>query len=374
MTGRAPDRRSPSTTPESDLLARLGLGSGASNAEIEAAHDEILDFLAAAPGALREWAELQLTDAEEAYAQLNGAPPSGTTTAAPLREARASDRRPVAPAPFDPGFDELYEGDEAESGPVPRRDRRASKAQSQVRGRARGLAQRGPSGPSIGASISRSTLRKAMVGGVAVLAVLAIALGVYGLGGGPVPGLTGTPKPQASGGVDAAKVAELMQRIATNDKDVDALLGLATLYYGTGDYAAVETWLDKVLAIDPQNVPALLTLGAAQYNTGDETSAEANWRKVLQVEPDNIEAHYDLGFMYFSQSPPNDEAARVEWGKVVELAPDSDLAQTVAAHLAAIGSSAPAGSGGPTGSGAPTQSSAPTGSSAPGSSATPGGS
>ena len=71
------------------------------------------------------------------------------------------------------------------------------------------------------------------------------------------------------------------------------------------DYATAADWESKVLVLDPTNATAMLGLGAAEFNQGNAAEAERQWRAVLAIDPQNLEAHYDLGFMYFSQNPPD---------------------------------------------------------------------
>jgi cytochrome c-type biogenesis protein CcmH/NrfG len=341
MSSRVTDPRPPAALREQDLLARLGLRPGASDGEVEAAHDEILDFLDRAPESLGDWARLQVAHADEAYAHLNGAP------------------LPVAPIDIPPD-EEIDDDPDETQGPVVviRRDRR-SRSQAQAQAQAHAKVPRREGGGDAGALvIERGTVRTLGIGAGAVVLVAALVIGVYGFAPGGLPGLTGTPKPEATAGVSTQQVADLMQKIAANPKDTVSLMALGNLYYGTSDYATAETWFEKVLGVEPSNVDALLALGAAQYNSGDEASAQAAWAKVLGIDPKNLEAHYDLGFMYFSQNPPNVEKAQAEWGEVITLAPDSEIAQTVKAHLSSLGSPAP-------GSATPSASPPPAGSPAP---------
>jgi len=46
--------------------------------------------------------------------------------------------------------------------------------------------------------------------------------------------------------------------------------------------------------------------------------------------------HYNLGFLYLSMDPPQVERAEEAWGRVIELDPESSLAQTAAAHLESL--------------------------------------
>ena len=332
MSGRVTDPRPPSALREHELLARLGLGPGASNNEVEAAHDEIIEYLGRAPGSLRGWARVQVTEADEAYARLNGAPASASAPE-PLVGAG------FAGEPADEAGAEDLDGflDEPDGGPVviSRRDRRAQRPARAQAARSLATARAG------GSAASGGMAKKLGIAGVAVVLVGALVVSVYGLGGGGLPGLTGTPKPDASAGIDAAQVSALMQKITDNPKDTASLIALANLYYGASDYANAETFLQKAIDVDPKNVEALLTLGAAQYNSGDDASAEANWRKVLAIDAKNLEAHYDLGFMYFSATPQDTAKAREEWGQVIALAPGSDIAQTVKTHLDSLGSPGP---------------------------------
>ncbi|HEX8911399.1 MAG TPA: hypothetical protein VF796_03490, partial [Humisphaera sp.] len=53
------------------LLARLGLGTDASQEDLDAAHDRVVAYLDTAPEAIREWATRQAAAAEEAYTLLS---------------------------------------------------------------------------------------------------------------------------------------------------------------------------------------------------------------------------------------------------------------------------------------------------------------
>lgn len=362
MNGRVTDPRPSSAPREHELLARLGLGPGASNDEVEAAHDEIVDLLGKVPGSLRGWARVQLTDADEAYARLNGAPASASyvepvaapsvAAVAPLAVRGAGAAGSTIRGGIDDDLEGFYDEPDGADGPVviTRRERRAAQAQA---GHAQSAVRVRPqaSGALV---VQRGTLRKVAAAAAAIVLVGAVVLGVYGFAPGGVPGINGTPAPAASGGLDTAQVAALMQKITANPKDTVSLMGLANLYYAAGDYSTAETWLQKILAIDPKNVNALLALGASNFNTSNDASAQTAWEQVLTIDPKNVEAHYDLGFMYFSQNPPNVDKVREEWGQVIALDPGSDIANTVATHLAQLGGSPlPSGGAAPASSPAP---------------------
>ena len=124
-----------------------------------------------------------------------------------------------------------------------------------------------------------------------------------------------------------------MTKYETNPGDTATLLSLANAYYAGSDYSSAGTWLDKLLAIDPRNVDALLARGAVSFNLGDLAAAQASWNEVIGIDAKNVEAHYDLGFLYLNQATPDWAGVQREWDLVVQLAPGTQLAETVQRHL-----------------------------------------
>jgi tetratricopeptide (TPR) repeat protein len=294
---------------ECELLGRLGLSMDANTQDLERAHDELIEFLELAPHELSGWADRQVALADEAYVLLSD--PTRTlsgvsiATLPVLPRAAASAAEPV-PSTRDPVGNELL------ARPV-------------------SPALAAPAGERGG----RSQVRRVLLAAGVVVAALTVVFGVYATGAPAVPGVTGTPVPEASGAaqVDTAQVGALMQNIQADPMDVASLQALADTYFQASDFVTAAEWERKVLAIEPKNITALLGLGAATFNQGNATEAEEHWLAVLDIDPYNLEAHYDLGFMYFSQNPPDIERTTAEWNSVIEIAPESEIAKTVATHL-----------------------------------------
>jgi tetratricopeptide (TPR) repeat protein len=274
----------------SELLARLGVGPGASMGEIERAHDQRLDFLAQAPAEMSDWAHHEIGRVDEAYALLTD--PHADIPAAAA--AALADRGGAHPAPEAP----------------------------------------------LAATAAPPAPRMAHSTKVLLLVALAAAVifGVYKWGGDSgVPAISGQPTDSSSAAaapqLDTAKVGAAMQKISANPKDVAALKELGDLYFQAGDYPTAIEWESKALEIEPQDVTALLALGAAQFNSGDSEGAKANWKKVVKIDSRNAEAHYDLGFLALSVEPVDMDTAKAEWQKVVDIDPKSELAKSVSTHL-----------------------------------------
>jgi cytochrome c-type biogenesis protein CcmH/NrfG len=204
-------------------------------------------------------------------------------------------------------------------------------------------APRGGLGDLLGSKAFRNlALVGATVAAIGIVAVLG-----YGFGDNDGQAIGANPAasaaPAASAPVlDQAAVGALMEKIQANPKDADSLMALGDEYYKIGDFATAGDWFTKVTLLEPTNVRGLLALGATDFNSGDLDAAEVAWRKVLDIDETNVEAHYDLGFLYFNRQPPDMAKVQEHWQRVVELDPDSEVAQTVKAHLGAIASMVPA--------------------------------
>lgn len=233
----------------------------------------LLDFLATAPGPLREWAEARADEARALAASAQPDPPSMTSI-------EGHDAADLALA-------ELGEHDDDE----PRR---------------RPLIHTPADKPV--ATVSAATRRSGIL--VPLLGVLLVAAVVYGVFRLGLPADTAAPA-----------ATEASQASAT-------------------DSAARRAELEAKLAESPEDVAANLELGVLTFNDGDVERAEQLWTKVTEVDPSNPQAWFNLGFVHLSEDPPDAEAARADWQKVLDVAPESDLAATVRSHLDALAASA----------------------------------
>jgi len=283
-----------------ELLGRLGLRVDASDADVESAHNGLVEFLELAPREVKTWAAARTTDVDEAFALLSG--PEQDLVAATRMTAMAQD------VPVD-------------------------------------LQMHTPTSPpapsAFAALAANKPQRNKIVGAIGAVLAVAVVFLVFQMGkGADVPGISGTPtgtETTAAAGaatpVDPAKLAALMQKISANPKDIASLQGIGDLYFGAADYKNAIVWEQKILAVDPKNQVGLLSIGAAQFNLGNAVEAKKQWLIAAGLYPKNAEVHYDLGFLYLSQTPPDKANMTAEWEKVVAIDPNSDLAKTVGDHL-----------------------------------------
>jgi cytochrome c-type biogenesis protein CcmH/NrfG len=359
---------------ERELLARLGLDPSATPEDVSASHEAVSAYLAAAPRSLRTWARVQASGADEAYALLTD--PAALSRAVALGGAGArpavlpgepatppARRDPPSPAPVAvvPAVTAA-----AAAGAAPARvDALLAEvtpgAHREIVGTA---AERAASTVAVSGTPRSSRLlgllaspafrNVALVGATVAAIGIVVVLG-FNAGntraGGIAAGVTPAPSAAASTPVlDQAAVAALMVKIQANPKDADSLMALGDAYYRTGDFKTAGDWFAKVTAVEPTNVRGFLALGATAFNQGDPATAETAWKQAVTIDEKNVEAHYDLGFLYLNRQPADMVGVQREWTRVVQLAPDSDIAKTVKAHLDALASFKPAS---PAASGAP---------------------
>jgi cytochrome c-type biogenesis protein CcmH/NrfG len=264
---------------KSDLLARLGLDPEADEEAVETTHDQIVEYLEAAPSDIRGWADRRQQEIDRIFDLL------------------------TAP-------------------------------ESQLQTIARQAPQQDAAAPSQGNRTNRTLL-----GVIAVLVTIGVVVGIYWVGRPSVPDVSATAAQngtsQTTGLVDQAKLAALTSKVAANPKDIASLQAIADLYFNANDWANAKQAAQEVLAVDPKNEQGLISVGAAAYNGGDTTTAEKVWKTGVQLHPKNAELHYDLGFLYMTTG--RSAQMRTEWAQVVAIAPNSDLAKTVQSQVGAVG-------------------------------------
>ena len=302
------DGRADAAELRSELLGRLGLRENASDAEVKTAHNGLVEFLELAPREVKSWAAARTADVDEVFALLSGPERDlvpGAQPAAMAHDAPVETSQPAAAPPAAPGAFAALAADK------PRRNK--------------------------------------IVGAIGAVLAVAIVFLVFQMGkSSDVPGISGKPTGQettaaAPGAtpVDKAKVAVLMKKISANPKDKASLQALGDIYFAATDYKTASTWAQKVLGVDPKNKVALISLGAAQFNLGNAVEAKKQWLAAAALYPKEAEVHYDLGFLYFSQTPPDTANMTAEWKKVVAIDPNSQLAKTVATHLKSSSTATP---------------------------------
>jgi len=303
----------------------LGISEDASQEELEARYRELADYLASPdlPAGLREWARRQAALVDEAYAVL-----ADPEQRAAVHKSQERTQAPVAAAA--PPAEE-------HATPVKPSKGQAVEEPTPPAGRFARLLPRLRAQPVIiGAAIGLIALGAVVFFGTDLLR-----------GGGDAE--EAPPAAQAGDLVplDEERVAELTAAAAADPNSVEVLFELGESYFLAGEWQAAIDWFTKLVAIEPDNVHALTDIGTSNYNLGFTEEAKTIWLSAVEIDFNDPQLHYNLGFLYANAEPQDLPAAMREWQTVLDLAPDSDLAQTVKVHLEGLAEATPEASPAP---------------------------
>ncbi|MBM3588554.1 MAG: hypothetical protein FJX33_12310 [Alphaproteobacteria bacterium] len=130
----------------------------------------------------------------------------------------------------------------------------------------------------------------------------------------------------------AAAAASLA--LALTPQDPDLLLERAMARLALGQVPGALADLDLAVVLDAGRAEAWVWRAAAQRRMESLRSAEDSITTALRLAPRNVEALLERGIL--RQLRGEAEAARRDWERVLELAPDSPAADLAAQNLALI--------------------------------------
>lgn len=126
---------------------------------------------------------------------------------------------------------------------------------------------------------------------------------------------TGALTPQEQAAADSAD---------QKDRDFDAQMNAAAIFYTRGDYARAARYLERALALRPRDATALTAMGNTKYDSGDFNTAASFYERSLAVKPDDPDVRTDLGNTFFQRNPPDYERAIAEYRKSVAVDPNHE--------------------------------------------------
>lgn len=129
--------------------------------------------------------------------------------------------------------------------------------------------------------------------------------------------------------LDEEKVAELNQKIEDNPQDVDTLKELGKTYVDARQYQNALDALNKAIEVAPDDMESHLMAGVCKYSLNNFEGAKESWMKATELDPTKAEPWFNLGFVYLMEEPVDEAELTRVWDKVLELAPDSDMAADI---------------------------------------------
>ncbi len=134
--------------------------------------------------------------------------------------------------------------------------------------------------------------------------------------------------------VDAA-VASLQKSLALNDKSVEAMIALGSLYTSQKKYVDAEKLLSRAVELAPESFDAHEALAKAILPDLPRTpEAEAQLKKAVSLNNKSVEAHILLGNVYLRQR--KQQEALSEYETALQLDPKGPMAGPVKEMIAKL--------------------------------------
>lgn len=128
---------------------------------------------------------------------------------------------------------------------------------------------------------------------------------------------------------------------AQNPEDAEAQALLASMLANSGRMQEAIPVYEQAVRLDPEDTSIRLNFARSLQSNGLPADAEAQFLRVLEQEPDDHTAHYYLGRLYLDWQPSRQEEAVVHLERVIEIAPDSFLAEQASGLLTSLGPATP---------------------------------
>jgi tetratricopeptide (TPR) repeat protein len=131
----------------------------------------------------------------------------------------------------------------------------------------------------------------------------------------------GAPAGDASGGAPMmGQVRELQARLEKNPKDLEALQGLAAMYYQIGDKKKSADYLSRFVELRPDDSEAVLQLANIRFDNKEWDQAQELYARYLEKNPAEPNVLSDLGITY--RELQQYDRAIEQFHKAQALAPD----------------------------------------------------
>ena len=125
--------------------------------------------------------------------------------------------------------------------------------------------------------------------------------------------------------------AEFDAALKLDPKNVDLLIGRGQASGLAGDYWAALDDLNAALDIDPKRADALVLRAASYRRVKAEDLAMDDVNRAISIDPDFPDAYVERGILMAIKG--DYDAAKRDWTKVVQMAPDTFLAEQAKRNL-----------------------------------------
>jgi len=134
----------------------------------------------------------------------------------------------------------------------------------------------------------------------------------------------------------------IQQTVVAQDPDnSEAQALLASLLANSRRIQEAIPVFEEAIRLDPGNTTIRLNFARSLQANNMNADAEAQFLKVLELEPENHSAHYYLARLYMDWQPRRQDEAIRHFQRVLEIAPNSFLAEQAQDVLDTVGPATP---------------------------------
>ena len=148
-----------------------------------------------------------------------------------------------------------------------------------------------------------------------------------------------TSEPTPDYNIDQVAIQQTV--VAQNPEDVEAQSLLASMLANSGRIQEAIPVYEELIRQNPDDASIRLDFARALQSNGMPADAEAQFLRVLEQQPDNHTAHYYLGRLYLDWQPSRQGEAVEHFERVIEIAPNSFLAEQATSVLNTLGPATP---------------------------------
>lgn len=135
-------------------------------------------------------------------------------------------------------------------------------------------------------------------------------------------------------GDDENAITYYLRSLDCNPADPDTRNNLGLIYYRRGELDLAREQIEEALRLQPRFPDALYNLGLVYYQENRLEVAVRHFQGALSQDPTYVRARFNLGVVYYELGDL--VKAEEQWAKVMESAPDSELALQARENLTTL--------------------------------------
>jgi len=130
-----------------------------------------------------------------------------------------------------------------------------------------------------------------------------------------------SPSPDRLKELADAQVAPLLEKLKSDPRNPDLLVGIGNLYYDAQRYPDAIDYYGRALNVKPSDANVRTDMGTAYWYTGNADSAIAEFNQALKDAPDNPNTLFNRGLVKW-KGKVDAAGAIADWQRLLAISPN----------------------------------------------------